>query len=232
MPGIMRLLAAIALLGAASPALVGAQASGAGPSFELWGGMARNSPTLGVLGKAGGMNLGLLGLRFAWKLGGEGAGRWARNSEFHVDVIPVAMMSPPWVSRRGTGWDCPANAICVKPRDPQESLFPDGSSRGSGINPAGVTTRLWSRHRVSATIGVTAGALRFDRPVPTTAGSRFNFTAALEAGLRIGAARGTSLSVSYRFHHVSSAGLAIENPGVASHIIGASLRLAPAGPGP
>jgi hypothetical protein len=194
---------------------------------ELWGGLAQGSPSWGVLGEAPGMNLGLVGLRFSRPLGGASGGGTdgpppalpSRVTEWHVDLVPLAVLSTPYRSLRGTGVACPQARLCVAPPTSGPALFPRGSAFGFGVNPAGLTTRFRNDRRVSPSLGVAVGGILFDRRVPTTGASRANFTAAIEAGVRVGPPEGRGIALGYRFHHISNGGTAGENPGVASHLL-------------
>ena len=123
------------------------------------------------------------------------------------------------------GAPCPNADLCVFPQTDQSGQrFPNGSALGFGINAAGLTARFRPDRNVSPTVGFAVGALYFDRSVPTTRATRFNFTASGEAGLRIGPPDGRGVTVTYRFHHLSNAGTSEENPGVASHLVTLGFR--------
>lgn len=211
--------ALVALLIGAAPAE--GQGEGRWRDLEIWAGLANDSPSWGVLGEVPEMNLALLGIRFSRVLGPRGEARPSRVTAYTVDLIPFAMTSPPYVSLRGTLANCAPGALCVvRPAAMRDGArFPTGSAVGIGFNPAGITTRFRADRTFSPTLGVAVGGLWFDRSVPTTRASRFNFTAALEAGVRIGPPETKGLTVSYRFHHISNAGIAGENPGLASHLL-------------
>jgi hypothetical protein len=173
------------------------------------------------------MNFGVLGLRFARELSARvrSPGSTAmpavpsRITEWHFDLVPLAVLSTPYRSLRGTGVPCPRRALCVAPLTDDAALFPSGSAYGLGANPLGITTRFRNDRRLSPSIGMTVGGILFDRQVPTTGASKANFTAAIEAGLRIGTSEERGVALAYRFHHISNGGTAAENPGVASHLI-------------
>lgn len=197
--------------------------------LELWGGLAQGSPQLGVLGETPNMNLALVALRIARpvpKLSSR-----TRSTMVHLDIIPFALLSPPYTSLTGTNDpDCRPGALCLEPSTNAPGLFPNGSAVGVGITPLGMTTHFRQDKTLSPSFGVTGGALLFDRAAPTTAGARFNFTAAVEAGVRIGPPDRTGIVVTYRFHHISNASMARENPGVASHLLTLGLRSARSAP--
>lgn len=193
--------------------------------LELWGGLAQGSPQLGILGETPNMNFAMVALRISRPL--VGLSTATRSTMVHLDIIPFALLSPPYTSLSGTNDPaCRPDALCLEPATNAPGLFPNGSAVGIGITPLGITTHFRQDRTLSPSIGVTGGALLFDRAAPTTAGARFNYTAAVEAGLRIGRPARTGLVLTYRFHHISNAGMARENPGVASHLLTFGLRSA------
>lgn len=210
-----------AWLGGAAPA------GAAPPALEVWGGLADGSSEWGVLGGTPGMNLGILALRITRPLGSSPERTSLPAWEWTIDVIPVALMSPPLVSLGGAGdVECPEDEICVEPADPgaADRLFPPGTAFGVGFAPLGVTRRLRRSSSMSPFAGITGGILFFDRRVPTTRSSEFNFTASLEVGVRFGRPDHTGATLSYRFHHLSNAGFASENPGLASHLVSVGIH--------
>lgn len=192
---------------------------------ELWLGLARDSPSLGFLGETPGMNLAMAGIRFSRPLGASAPDASARLTTLHADLIPFALLSPSYRSARGVpDADCSNASLCVFPRTLGPGLFPAGSPVGFGFAPIGLTTQFRRDRRLAPSVGVTGGALFFDQKVPTSRGSRFNFTAAVEFGLRVGRPDRAGLAFTYRFHHISNARTAAENPGVASHLLSVGLR--------
>ncbi len=219
------LLAAAAALAALSAPLLHAQDSTTvtpARHFELWAGVAQNSPQWGELGEAPGMNLAVVALRLSRPIGRQSA---SRQMTYHMDLVPIAVISPSYESARGTpGVTCRPDALCVFPRELEPGLFPRGSVLGVGATPLGLTTLFRANRAVSPSVGVTGGALYFERPTPTTRAGRFNFTAAIELGLLFRRPDGRAFALTYRLHHISNAQTAAENPGVASHLLTLGLR--------
>lgn len=228
MPSSRAVLALLLMVGAALPLRAQDSTVARAPRpVEIWGGLAQNSPQWGLLGETPGMNLAMLAFRFSRPLGNPSASRF---TTFHVDVVPIAVMSPPYESAHGDPRvSCRPDALCVFARQLDGGLFPRGSVVGAGITPFGLTTHFRHNRSVSPSIGATAGAMYFNRPTPTTRAARFNFTAAIEIGLRFRRAEAHGYLLSYRLHHISNAKTAAENPGVASHLltIGLSPRWLP-----
>ncbi len=221
----MRAVVMALLLGIAMPDTLAAQEQrrerATIGAFEVWGGLARNSPQWGLLGETPDMRLGLVALRWTRPLGDAPHAGQLPALELTFDIVPLARISPSLVSLRGTGQPCLTAALCVlRPvQTGGSALFPPGSPFGFGITPIGFTRRFARASQVSPFIGANGGVLWFDRAAPTTKAARFNFTASAEVGLRFGPVDEAGLTLSYRFHHISNAGTAGENPGLASHLI-------------
>jgi Lipid A 3-O-deacylase (PagL) len=188
-------------------------------SVEFWGGLARNSPQIGILGETPSMSFGQFAVRVMRRVGDArvGAAHW----EYGYELVPFAKMSKPLISLRGTGFPCPPRQVCTRTPNAEEygSVFLAGAPTGFGGSPIVIARRFATRSRFAPFTSVTGGALWFTERVPTTQSARFNFTASYELGVRIGTADSPGVTVAYRFHHVSNAGTGGENPGVASHLI-------------
>lgn len=227
----MRAVAICVLLGLSLPSDAPAQQDTRSPrqpptqatrgAFEIWGGLASNSPQWGLLGETPDMRLGLVALRWTRPLGAAAPNGQLPALELTFDLVPIARLSPSLISLRGTGQPCLTAALCVlRPVESGgSSLFPPGSPFGFGITPVGLTRRFARTSHVSPFVGVNGGVLWFDRAAPTTKAARLNFTASAELGVRFGPVDEAGLTLSYRFHHLSNAGTAGENPGLASHLL-------------
>jgi hypothetical protein len=137
--------------------------------------------------------------------------------------VPAAVFSPPLPTAEGTR---STSARCVDRQcelTPFQRTFPPGSAFGAGVSPIGLTWLFRRESRVRPTLATTGGLLWTDREIPTTAATRFNFTATVEAGLRTAIGRTYELTTTYRFHHLSNAGFA-ENIALASQLFSVGLR--------
>lgn len=202
-------------------------------SFEFWGGLAANSPALGMLGDTPGMNFGLVALRWSRGLGRPDEALGIPRYELSMDLIPIARISPPLRSV-----DCPGSTTCVSGPAPEAGFFPERSPFGLGLNALGLTRRFAPRRGLSPSVGATLGALLFEDRVPTTQASALNFLVGVEAGLRLGDPRERTLLLTYRALHLSNGGMRRENPGVFWHTFSVGVRTprvrrdAPADAGP
>lgn len=224
------LLIALVLFGPTVVGALGAQEMRAARPMrqvEFWGGLAHHSPRWGVLGDTPDMSLAIFAIRIERPLRGPTVVGSTQRTMIHMDFIPLALMSPAYESLGQLGGSgCEIEDLCVG-RPDGSGLFSSGAAAAVGLNPLGITTHFRQRSYFSPSIGVTGGVLLFDRATPTTASSHFNFTAAVEVGLRIGPPERAGIVLAYRLHHISNAGLAHENPAVASHLLTIGLRAPP-----
>lgn len=104
------------------------------------------------------------------------------------------------------------------PRGPGRApdLVPDGRApvAGAGIAPIGLELRWSSASRFGAFAGGTMGGLWFTRRIPVADARAFNFTFDFGGGIRWRMRDDLWLRVGYKFHHLSNAKTAPENPGV------------------
>jgi hypothetical protein len=196
---------------AAQQAGVDSSASRAWTSTEIWAGYSPTSTSAGVLGRHGGIKLGLVAMRFNWRV---------RESEkrsllYTFEVIPVARVSPLIQYRTASGSTIPSVFQCKPPeRDCNRISVP---ARGVGINPIGWTA-LYGHGRRQWRLGATGGLLVFDRPAPSDLAAKFNFTAAIEGGMQLMSKGGNGVLLVYRLHHLSNAGTASDNLAMLSHV--------------
>ena len=183
-------------------------------SVEVWAGVSRGSSMWGQLGDRPNQSMTLTGVRFVDRV----HRAQSVTVEYGVDLIPVAVMSPPYqVSDASCGATC--SSLTEAPSG--------ASAHGAGINPLSLTAVFRADRARQLRVGGSAGALWFDRPVPITTAARLNFTGSVELGAQVIGGSGKGVVALYRFHHLSNAGHGTENPGVASHVfsLGARWRL-------
>lgn len=180
-------------------------------AVEVWAGISRGSSMWGQLGDMPHQTITLTGIRFVERV----RRTQSVSVEYGVDVIPVAVMSPPYqILDESCGATCGAQA------NPASGA----QAHGAGINPVSLTAIFRADRALQLRAGGSAGALWFDRPVPITTAAQFNFTAAIELGAQVIGRHGNGLIAQYRFHHLSNGGLGAENPGIASHVLSLGAR--------
>jgi hypothetical protein len=138
---------------------------------------------------------------------------------YTFDLIPVARVTP-LVVYAGDPAD-----HCSGPYYNCQRI--SAVARGVGISPLGLTVIKRIDHMVQWRFGINGGALIFDRPAPSDLAAKFNFTAALEAGIQVVNPTGNGWMLVYRLHHLSNASLAEDNLALLSHVfsIGGRWRL-------
>jgi hypothetical protein len=181
-------------------------------SSEVWAGYSPGSTSAGVLGRHGGITLGLLGLRLNHRVRALGS----RVVYYTLDIIPVARVTPIIQYTRDADNRCePPKFDCIRS---------SAVARGIGVSPLGLTLLYRTDRRVQVRFGANGGLLLFDRAAPSDLSSQFNFTAAIEGGLQFVNENGTGVLLVYRLHHLSNAGLGEDNLAILSHIISIGAR--------
>lgn len=90
---------------------------------------------------------------------------------------------------------------------------------GAGVSPAALELRFMPAKPVQPFVGVNVGFLYFTQRVPAPFAAQFNWTIQGSAGLRLHTRRRQSFLIAYSYHHLSNGGMAVENPGMDSHMI-------------
>lgn len=100
-----------------------------------------------------------------------------------------------------------------------DGLLPNGEvAYAVGISPFGVELTTRRSRRISAFAATSAGGLYFAKPYPIAESGRFNFTLEYGAGLLARVSDSRWLRVGYKYHHLSNAYTARENPGVDGNV--------------
>lgn len=93
-----------------------------------------------------------------------------------------------------------------------------GSYSGFGITPLGFQFNFNQHSIVQPFLKSSTGFMYFKKPFPDNRGVQFNFTLELGTGIEITVSENISLSVGYKYHHMSNGQLGKINPGVDSNI--------------
>jgi opacity protein-like surface antigen len=186
--------------------------------YQVWGGYSPDSLTW--IGKSEARRLFMAGAgwrrvmlatdRFAWK--------------FTVDIVPVALVSQPTLNGKETVQAlpnvqaftaaCQAAGITICP------TFGRRTTYGAGFAPVGFEFNFRRKRRVQPVADINAGLLRFTREVPIANSAAINFTFSWGAGLQIFTSESRSVTVGYRFHHISNANSGTPfNPGIDSNFL-------------
>jgi opacity protein-like surface antigen len=181
--------------------------------YQVWGGYSPDSLTW--IGKSEARRLFMAGAgwrrvilatdRVAWK--------------FTVDIVPIALVSQPTLGGMETVQD--AKKVLAECQAAGLSCGSVGrrTTYGVGFAPVGFEFNFRRRHRVQPVAAINAGLLRFSRDVPVAGSMQTNFTFSWAGGLQIFTGESQSLTIGYRFHHISNANSGTFNPGIDSNFI-------------
>ncbi|HUO61173.1 MAG TPA: acyloxyacyl hydrolase [Candidatus Acidoferrales bacterium] len=100
----------------------------------------------------------------------------------------------------------------------QDIYSPGGYAVGGGASPLGLQLNFRDRRRVQPYIAGHGGMLYFNKQVPETASSQFNFSFSWEAGVEWRANGRNWLRAGYRYHHISNDSTGHFNPGIDSNV--------------
>ena len=202
-----------------------------GNEYEVWSGYSPSS--LQWIGKTEGRRLFMAG--FGWRrvILASNSVAW----KFTVDTVPMALVSQPTVVGSAESFTgTPPNLVFAGCTGPQvtfevvnnpagQNLGPCAHAsrritRGIGLEPVGFDFNFRRRHRVQPVVGINGGFLKFPRDVPISNSNSFNFTFSLRGAVQIFTSESRSLTIGYRFHHISNANTGNPfNPGIDSNFI-------------
>lgn len=162
--------------------------------FGVWGGFSPVSATaIGVTTDRKFFELGLnwsrvilAGRVVAWK--------------YVLDVVPMAFITQPAESE-------------VPPFVPAPVSKPARTIYGAGFNPLGMQLNFRNTKKVQPFADIHGGLLYFQEQVPVLGSQQFNFTASWGGGVQFFTRENKTVSVGYRFHHLSNNEGAPRNPG-------------------
>ncbi len=202
-----RALSAIALSLSIFATDARAQARAAFPRAEVGVslGVARNSPVGTHLGAMPEINHLFLGIDVTVPLGPRDH-RW--TVAYAPEIVPLLVLSNvPQVKVSADGFLIP---IDIAPRE---------RDTGFAISPIGLEGELRLSPRWRLYFASAVGCVWFSHPVPTPRASAFNYTAEWGGGMLLNLNRTTALKAGYKFHHLSNAYRAYENPGVDGNVL-------------
>lgn len=99
------------------------------------------------------------------------------------------------------------------------------SLSGYGIVPLGLRVNFRQSRQLQPFIGTSGGFMYLNDPFPDERGKNFNYTFTAGAGLEILLGSNTSLSLGYKYYHLSNGESGEVNPGVDSAFFFGSLTL-------
>lgn len=176
----------------------------------LWAGGARHSrfhTRLGIRHR----DFYMVGIRFGWQL--PVSQRLA--VDYFVDVVPLVVSTNNPIEYRAPGCE-PQGEMPIRCED---LIMETATARGYGLSPIGVQLRVFPGTRIQPTLGLSIGAVWYDKPVPDPDEKRFNFMGDLAAGVSIRAGHSGAVALAIRQHHTSNANTGRVNPGIDSRVL-------------
>jgi hypothetical protein len=131
---------------------------------------------------------------------------WALK--YTAEIIPVAIIRQP---EQGT---------VVYGNNLKQVDLPGSKQKisGAGVTPIGLQMNFRRGCVLQPYLNGTVGALYFSEQVPVKGSSKFNFTVGFGAGVEIWYRENQSISLGYKYHHISNLYTARLNPGVDSNL--------------
>jgi len=150
-----------------------------------------------------------IGAHAEWVIESSGGLSLAANS----DVIPVVIVTrtPTYVTRE----------VVLPGGGTLQTNEQTGSKPvyGAGVSPFGFKLRIGSAPKIRFFGASSIGGLWFTRNVPVPEARRFNFAFEYGGGIELGRAQQRTITIGYKFHHLSNANSAAFNPGLDSHVL-------------
>ena len=169
----------------------------------FWAGYSPNNPTL--IGTTTDRPFFELNLQYARVL--VARDKWALK--YMVEMVPVAIISQPRQVNVVQG----TRVVQVDAAGTRRTIY------GGGTSPIGLQVNFRRHRALQPYINGTAGVLYFAEQVPVSRSSQFNFGVGWGAGVQIWHRENQSVSIGYKFHHISNANSADRNPGADSNLL-------------
>jgi hypothetical protein len=184
-----------------------------GNEYQVWGGYSPDSLTW--IGKSEARRLFMAGAgwrrvilasdRVAWK--------------FTVDIVPVTLLSQPTLNGAETVQDPKKLIVFCAAAGINCGAAGRRTTYGIGFAPVGFEFNFRRKRRIQPVLGINAGLLHFTRDVPVDHSMATNFTFSWGGGVQIFTSESRSVTIGYRFHHISNANASAINPGIDSNFI-------------
>jgi len=184
-----------------------------GNEYQVWGGYSPDSLTW--IGKSEARRLFMAGAGWRRVILASDSVAW----KFTVDIVPVALLSQPTLNGVETVQDPKKLSAFCAAAGINCGTAGRRTTYGIGFAPVGFEFNLRRKRRIQPVLGINAGLLHFTRDVPVDHSMATNFTFSWGAGVQIFTSESRSLTIGYRFHHISNANSSAINPGIDSNFI-------------
>ena len=180
-----------------------AQSACSGSELGSWLGLSLHSPVGDRLGITPDREFMVLAVRYSRPLFSLGR----VSLHFQPEIIPAAVVTnnPEYESEQAGSGDQTFEL---------RRITGYGPVYGAGIAPAALELRVRMHRRFDLVGGGSFGALIFTRSVPVPNARAYNITFDAGGGIRLALDERRRIIAGYRFHHLSNAWTARENPGL------------------
>ena len=169
--------------------------------FSVWGGFSPDSNTfIRATGRTPDTRFGIVALRYSRRFNNSDS----INLKYTADLVPAAFLNYPDVRgpcHAAVRAAYPTDSICVRCR----------STRLANEFPAA--------QKLQPFIEASGGLLYFNKRTPNFIGTRFAFTADIGGGLEFKLNNKRTLTLGYKYYHISNGGRGIENPGFDNNLL-------------
>ena len=164
--------------------------------LSVWGGFSPDSNTfIKAFGRTPDARFGIVAFRYSRRFNNSDA----INLKYTTDVVPAAFLNYLDVEVLNT---VPPSARSFRP-----------TRYAFGVAPLGLQINFRPRKRMQPFLAGSGGLLYFNKVTPNFVGTRFTFTADVGGGIEFKLREKRSVTVGYKYYHISNGGRGIQNPG-------------------
>ncbi|MEP7038694.1 MAG: acyloxyacyl hydrolase [Acidobacteriota bacterium] len=172
--------------------------------LSIWGGFSPDSSTIITgTGRTEDARFGLIAVRYARRFNNNKK----VNLKYTLDLVPAAILSNPDFRFVRTGADT------FRFEEYRRTAY------SFGIIPVGLQINFRPHKKVQPFIEGSGGFVYFNNRIPNELGTRFTFTADVGAGAEFILKNVRSVTVGYKYFHLSNGNRGIQNPGIDNNLI-------------
>ena len=172
--------------------------------LSVWGGFSPDSSTvIRGTGRTEDARFGLVAFRYARRFNNNSK----VNLKYTLDLVPAAILSNPDL-----------RYVQISPNAFRIDKI-RRTSYAYGIIPVGLQINFRPRKKFQPYIDGSGGFVYFDKRIPTDVGTHFTFTADVGAGAEFVLKNGRSVTVGYKYFHLSNGNRGVQNPGIDNNLI-------------
>lgn len=172
--------------------------------LSVWGGFSPDSSTIITgTGRTEDARFGLVAVRYARRFNNNNK----VNLKYTLDLVPAAILSNPDFRFVQTS----PNTFRIDETRRTSYAF--------GIIPVGLQINFRPRKKFQPFVEGSGGFVYFNKQIPNDSGGKFTFTADVGAGAEFVLKNARSVTVGYKYFHLSNGNRGIQNPGIDNNLI-------------